>query len=370
MESIAHAIIRPRRCFLLRDTYNPETDLGPTLFHLQGTICRRRDLEVRLTQITNPRGFILKCSWFEPFQRNGTFKPPCIVYCHGNCGTRLDSFDIVETLIPMGISVFAFDFAGSGLSGGKYVTLGYFEQEDIRVVVAHLRTTEGITSVSLWGRSMGAASAILYAATDPQVHALVLDSPFTSLTEVSKDMIQSYKYVPSSFAGPILQALRKRIKNVAEFDIEEVSPIKVISKCRMPCAFIHSVEDTVVNLSHSVRLFDQYPNLTKIIIKIPGGHNTKRPRWLNEEAAVFIKNLVLPTTRGGHGNRTMFEHRVLEMPKSPMLPPVRGRSRNKSAFHVSLPPSPVPSSPGVAVVKTTKEMFSSSRRGSLLVPMI
>lgn len=270
----------------------------------------------------------------------------------------------------MGMSIFAFDFSGSGLSGGKYVTLGYNEAEDVRVVVRHLRENEGITSVSLWGRSMGAVSAILYSATDPQIQALVLDSPFTSLTEVSKDIIQSYKYVPSAFIGPILQSLRKRVRKVAEFDIEDVSPIKVISKCKMPCVFIHSVEDTVVNLAHSVRLFDQYPNLTKIIIKIPGGHNTKRPRWLNEEAGVFVKNLVCPSNRGGHGNRTMFEHRVLEGPKSPILPPVRTRTRNKSAFQVSLPPSPVPSSPGIAIVKSTKEMFSSSRRGSLLVPMI
>jgi len=58
----------------------------------------------------------------------------------------------------LGVSVFAFDFAGSGLSDGEYVSLGWFEREDLSEVISHLRATNVVSLVALWGRSMGAAT--------------------------------------------------------------------------------------------------------------------------------------------------------------------------------------------------------------------
>ena len=84
----------------------------------------------------------------------------------------------------MGISVFAFDFAGSGMSEGKYISLGYYESMDVRTVVNFLRTTEQVSSISLWGRSMGAASIIRYASEDHEISSMVVDSPFSTLREL------------------------------------------------------------------------------------------------------------------------------------------------------------------------------------------
>ena len=39
----------------------------------------------------------------------------------------------VYILVPLGVSVFTLDFAGSGLSDGKFVTLGADEVDDIEV---------------------------------------------------------------------------------------------------------------------------------------------------------------------------------------------------------------------------------------------
>lgn len=49
---------------------------------------------------------------------------PCVVYCHCNSGSRRDAEEALLTLLPVGVSVFALDFSGSGLSGGQWVTLG------------------------------------------------------------------------------------------------------------------------------------------------------------------------------------------------------------------------------------------------------
>ena len=50
-----------------------------------------------------------------------------MVYCHGNWGSRIDAFDLLEILLPLGMSVFWFDFSGSGNSDGEYISLGHYE---------------------------------------------------------------------------------------------------------------------------------------------------------------------------------------------------------------------------------------------------
>jgi alpha/beta superfamily hydrolase len=72
----------------------------------------------------------------------------------------------VESCLPLKISVFTFDFSGSGLSEGEHVSLGYYERDDIKCVVNWLRNTGLVTNICLFGRSMGAASALRYARHD------------------------------------------------------------------------------------------------------------------------------------------------------------------------------------------------------------
>jgi alpha/beta superfamily hydrolase len=46
---------------------------------------------------------------------------------------------ILKYVLPMGITAFMFDFSGSGKSGGDYISLGWYEREDLKVVVKYLR---------------------------------------------------------------------------------------------------------------------------------------------------------------------------------------------------------------------------------------
>lgn len=62
---------------------------------------------------------------------------------------------------------------------GEFITLGINEADDLEAVIAYLRRDVRVSKVALWGRSMGAATAVLYAQRDPSVAALVLDSSFS-----------------------------------------------------------------------------------------------------------------------------------------------------------------------------------------------
>ena len=41
-----------------------------------------------------------------------------------------------------------------------------------------------MSAIGLWGRSMGAATALMYAHTDPSIAGMVLDSAFADLKQL------------------------------------------------------------------------------------------------------------------------------------------------------------------------------------------
>ena len=138
MKGICKLIIRP-----LREKYSPDSDLGPRNFILKGKVYTRNDIEIK-----NSRGHTLQCSWFCPkFSEKASL--PCIIYCHGNCGSRCDALDIAKSLLPIGMIVFALDFSGSGLSDGEYVSLGYYESWDLKTVIEYIKNSGKASCIGL-----------------------------------------------------------------------------------------------------------------------------------------------------------------------------------------------------------------------------
>lgn len=48
-------------------------------------------------------------------------------------------------------------------------------------VIKHLREIDTVSTIGLWGRSMGAVTALLHGDRDPSIGSIVIDSPFCSL---------------------------------------------------------------------------------------------------------------------------------------------------------------------------------------------
>lgn len=184
-------------------------DLGPRYFTLLDCIYLRTDFH-----LLNPRGLKLKCSFFQSTAGSET----CVVYCHGNCGNRLDAMEVLELVLSLGMSVCAFDFSGSGQSEGEYVSFAYYEREDIGAVVDHLRRARGVSEVVLWGRSMGAVAAILYASGRSDIKAVVADSPFVSMQALLVDIINSYIRLPDFLSSFLISRLQAAVQQQAGFD--------------------------------------------------------------------------------------------------------------------------------------------------------
>jgi len=79
------------------------------------------------------------------------------------------------TLGALGFSADAGARAGQGSAHleGEWVTLGAHEVGDLAAAVAHLRAAQPDVAVGLWGRSMGAVTALLYSQRDPSIAGVV-----------------------------------------------------------------------------------------------------------------------------------------------------------------------------------------------------
>jgi pimeloyl-ACP methyl ester carboxylesterase len=231
-QDLVNAIIRPPRC-----QYSI-INLGPPEFFFCGKQFRRCDFE-----ITNYRGLKVQCSMWEPISRPNDILP-CVIYMHGNSSARVEGISQLSLVLSLGATMLAFDFSGSGMSEGEFVSLGYFERDDLQCVVEHLRRTGTTSTIALWGRSMGAATALLHGERDPSIAGMVLDSAFASLLILSEEMVDKgrqqglivpqfvtkiairYEFI---FLCPIkfyFRWIRSSVLQKAAFDILELNPIE------------------------------------------------------------------------------------------------------------------------------------------------
>jgi len=150
----------------------------------------------------------LVCSLYTP---TNVKKYPCVIYLHCNTGNRVEANNIIDVLLPKDIAVLSFDFAGCGNSEGEFISLGWYEAEDLKLIVNWIKKRKKITKIGLWGRSMGAVTALLYTGLfDRDFSALVLDSPFSCLKELALDMISEKTGFPRLLSKPVFSYIQYR----------------------------------------------------------------------------------------------------------------------------------------------------------------
>eukprot|EP00921_Rhytidocystis_pertsovi_P000775 GHVQ01001353.1.p1 GENE.GHVQ01001353.1~~GHVQ01001353.1.p1 ORF type:complete len:920 (-),score=211.95 GHVQ01001353.1:192-2951(-) len=278
------AIIRPPR-----DRYKME-DLGPSVFPLPVGPRKRRMFQRRDNVLVNRRGLNLACSHFEPIDdQRKSEKLPVVIYMHGNCSSRMEALVCLQLLLPLNITVFAFDFSGSGQSGGEYVSLGWYERDDLAVVVEHLRASGRTSCIGLWGRSMGAVTALLHGDRDPSIAAMVLDSPFSNLRKLAEELVDVYVSwrLPKFLVSTAMSMLRQTIQNRAHFDIDHLSPIDHVDKSFIPAMFIGAKDDKFILPHHARELALKYAG-DSILKAVEGDHNSVRPVELQDGIGMFF----------------------------------------------------------------------------------
>ncbi|CAB9503983.1 Family with sequence similarity 108, member [Seminavis robusta] len=279
-QELVNAIIRPPRA-----DYKMEA-LGPPAFNFCGKRFTRTDFTLR-----TKRGYNLECSHWEPVER-ATDRIPVIIYMHGNSSARVEVIPQLSYLLSLGLAVFAFDFAGSGKSDGEYVSLGYYEREDLSCIVAHLRATNVVSTIALWGRSMGAATALMFGDRDPSIACMILDSSFADLSQLAEEMVEKGRdqgiIVPNFVVSVALRMIQGSVKKQAGFNIKHISPIAHSDKCFIPALFVAGEHDDFIKKHHSEAIYEKYAGDKNLII-VEGDHNSPRPKFMFDSASIFLQ---------------------------------------------------------------------------------
>ena len=203
---------------------------------------------------------------------------PCVIYLHGNASSQIEGLFLIPNLCQYGITVYLFDNAGCGQSEGDYISLGLFESEDVRFILYNLEANFNLRPFILWGRSMGAASAIM--THYPSVSGIIVDSTFSTLYDLILSITKAMKF-PSLIGKISVFFLNMSVKDCAGFDIKDVSPLKYAKMpCNPPMIMGHAIDDDFIPFSQAKEIFENYSNLDKIFVELSKGHNGNRShKW-------------------------------------------------------------------------------------------
>lgn len=182
-----------------------------------------------------------------------------------------------------------FDSAGAGRSEGEYVTLGLYEQIDLGLVLTEIKKRFNIGPVTLWGRSMGAVTAILYTEKhQEEITSLVLDSPFSDLYQLLLEIGKREYSLPSLIMGIVIKMLAGSIKSRIKADIFELKPGIAAENCRNPAYFIVGRNDNLLPKECVMDIYKKYKAKKKMIVHSNTNHSEGREDFIIHGAFEYI----------------------------------------------------------------------------------
>ena len=148
-------------------------------------------------RVRGAAGASLAC-WFIPADQPRAI----MIASHGVADSKNGMLPHLLPYLRAGFSLVLYDLRHHGESSGRDCTLGYLEIRDLLEITRQVRAdyANGLPVV-YWGFSLGATTALLAAARDPQVAAVVAQSPFVSLREVVCYYAWRFFHVPAPLAA-------------------------------------------------------------------------------------------------------------------------------------------------------------------------
>lgn len=191
--------------------------------------------------------------WFLPADDSAA----TVIMAHGFRSNRLQpsvpALNLAASLVYGGFNVLMFDFRNSGESGGDVTTLGYHEVKDVLGAVAWLKgeRPETAQAIGLIGFSMGAVTATLAAAREPEIGVIVLDSPFADLRPYLRENMPFWTGLPNV---PFTWTIMAILPPLIDLDMDAVSPLQVMPTLTQPVLIIHTTEDDAIPAGNSEQL--------------------------------------------------------------------------------------------------------------------
>ncbi|MBI5573912.1 MAG: alpha/beta hydrolase [Elusimicrobia bacterium] len=177
-----------------------------------------------------------------------------IIICHGWGANKSDIFPSTIYLLKKGFNLLYFDFRNHGASGGSVSSIGKLEGLDLTAAVEYLKKEkpEFSQKIGVYGISMGASVAILTAAQDERISAIVVDSPFSSFNYIVLRYAKLFYKIPKYPLTPVTFLFAKMRLGFNPDDFSAVRYVKKISP--RPIFFIHGADDERIPVEEGKKL--------------------------------------------------------------------------------------------------------------------
>lgn len=196
-----------------------------------------------------------------------------VVLVHGFKSSRVEMLDWASFLDRGGYSVLLYDGRGCGSSEGTF-GVGATEYQDIIAAIDLIQSHKaaGSDRIAVLGISLGAGDAILAAAQDQRIRAVVADSPWIDEL-VQLERMRTLSAGP--FSIPLLPYEPALVDSLIGGRLEDAVPAAVVAKIApRPLLLIHSLDDgnATTPVAGSERLF-HFAGEPKDLWLVPnGGH--------------------------------------------------------------------------------------------------
>jgi dipeptidyl aminopeptidase/acylaminoacyl peptidase len=194
-----------------------------------------------------------------------------IILVHGIDQNRWNTWERVpqkaQLFVQHGFDVLVFDLRGHGQSGGDRLGFGWVERNDVRGAVAYVER-RGILPgrIGLQAHSYGAATALLTAAVDPDVSAVVADSAFADIRQLLDREIQLRGFPPIFTPGIALVG-----SHLYGVDLDQIAPVtQVANIAPRRVLFIHGADDQRIPVDNSQQLLSAAHVLEDELWIVPG----------------------------------------------------------------------------------------------------
>ena len=247
------------------------------------------DLGLAFETLSIESGGIDLPAWWIPAR--GGVPGPAVLLVHGWESARDRTLPNALLLNAIGMHVLTIDIRGHGLNPPEELplTAGEFGADALAGARA-LLARDDVTAVGILGHSMGGIGALLAAAAEPRVGAVVAASTPADPYRLTR---QTFRLAKLPFPGPIAYPLAWLTTHVflepRGHTVGSVSAARAIERYRGPVLLIHGDADRVVPVGHLDRLEraaekarqgdDGAPPVQTLMI--PGGQHS----WLYEFAS-------------------------------------------------------------------------------------
>ena len=193
-------------------------------------------------------GLALTGWWLPRSESSGV-----VIGSHGHSGSKDDLLGIGTSLWRAGFNVLLFDYRGRGDSDPWPHTLISREVDDLLAAVAYARARVDTAKIGVVGFSMGAAVAIMAAAREPEIAALVADSSFTAVADVVAYGVRRALGIPPA---PLVRAADAVLARRHGYRFTHARPIDAVGAISpRPIMIAHGADDSTVPVDHARQLF-------------------------------------------------------------------------------------------------------------------